>query len=283
MKRAIGLCFMIVLFLQADVKSLLSDDFPANPLEKPGWKLVVHDEFSGPELNSTLWISEYFPGRFYKKYRARYYFENGAIHLHVNGKDVEPFQSYQGVSSLQSYNCFNLHKTYASEPFNVQTENRFSSLYGWYEIRAKYRGPVHHVAFWMLEARENGSEIDVFEGPAWPGPHWHKWKWNGPFPKKCKRVQTYNDISTAKQRSTGFHIYALELYPNGARVYHDNQLIEQVQINWKERGEIPFMFFLSLYGSKNVEDKEKIQEYIIDYFRAYRKNQCRDNNWSRGN
>jgi beta-glucanase (GH16 family) len=245
---------------------------PSNPLKKAGWTLVVNDEFDGPKLNDKLWIPEYFPDRFKTPARAFYYFKDGAIHLSASDPAAKRFGKYQSVSSLQTFNCHNLHKKYASKPEDVQTTNKFTQLYGWYEIRAKHVGPMHHVAFWMLEAKIGGSEIDVIEGPAWPVPNWHKWASPHAFPNKRERVSSYDKITTKKQRATAFHLYALEVFPEGARIYHDNQLIEEAEIDWKKRGETPLMFFLGIYGSQSEEHFNQKQEYVVDYFREYRIN-----------
>jgi hypothetical protein len=36
-------------------------DFPANPLEKPGYRLDFHDEFDGSELDPDKWVPYYLP------------------------------------------------------------------------------------------------------------------------------------------------------------------------------------------------------------------------------
>ena len=256
----------------ADEGAKKSADFPANPLNKEGWTLVVKDEFDGPELNEKLWIPEYCPGRFKTARKAFYYFKDGAIHLHVNDNTAEDFFGYQAVSSLQTFNCHKLvWKDYESKPDDTPQTNKFTQLYGWYEIRAKHVGPMHHIAFWALEAKVGGSEIDVTEDPAWPGPNWHKWISPTPFPTKRKSVSSYDKITSKEQRAAGFHIYALEVFPGGTRIYHDNILIEEADVDWKKRGETPLMFFLGIYGSKNKQDFNQKQEYVIDYFRAYKK------------
>lgn len=239
-------------------------DFPASPLKKPGWTLVVNDEFDGPELDETLWIPEYCPGRFAPPRPAHYYFKDGAIHLHVNSPDAKEFVNYSAVSSLQTFTCpgFAGNKT-------DKTIDKFTQLYGWYEIRAMHVGPMHHIAFWTEEARpailgKDQGEIDVIEGPAWPCPNFH-------FPAKRKTIKKYKDITSKKQRATEFHLYTLEIFETGVRIYHDNQLIEEAEVNWKKRKEVPMMFFLSIYGTKNKALSNEKQEYVIDYFRAYKK------------
>lgn len=240
-------------------------DFPASPLEKPGWEIVVHDEFDGPELNEDLWIPEYFPGRFGNDYvvDARYYFKDGKLHLHANGEQNFP-KKHHVVSSIQTYNCHKLHKWYKNW---TPTVDKFTQLYGYYEVRAKHVGPSHHVAFWVLQAKESGAEIDITEDTMKVDPSWHSWGSEVPWPAERKQIRSCDDVTTEEQRATTFNLYALEVFEEGARIYHNNQLIEETKVDWKAHGEVPLMFFLGIYGEP-VEDK---QEYVIDYFRAYRK------------
>ncbi len=247
-------------------------DFPSNPMYKQGWELVVNDEFNGPQLDETLWIPEYFPGRFTKPYRAFYYFSGGAIHLHVNDPKAQPMGDYQSISSIQTFNIHNLHKNYASSPEDVVTVDKFTQLYGWYEIRAKHPGAMHHIAFWMLEAKPSGSEIDINEDPAWTGPFWHNWgDPEDEFPESRMIYDSYDRITSKEERANSFHLYALEVFEGGAHIYHDNQLVERVEVDWKKRGEIPLMFLLGVYGSTDPKNANAQQEYVIDYFRAYKK------------
>ena len=38
-----------------------AQDYPPNPLEKEGYRLIFHDEFDGKEINTDKWIPEYLP------------------------------------------------------------------------------------------------------------------------------------------------------------------------------------------------------------------------------
>ena len=243
------------------------EDFPASPLERPGWEITVHDEFDGPELNEDIWIDEYFPGRFGKdtKVDARYYFKDGKIHLHAGGeKNWLKNDKHHVISSIQTYNCNKLHKWYKNW---APTVDKFTQLYGYYEIRAKHVGPSHHVAFWVLQAKEKGAEIDITEDKMKVDPSWHSWGSEVPWPAERKKVRSCDDVTTPEQRATTFNLYALWVFEGGARIYHNNQLIEEYKVDWKAHGEVPLMFFLGIYG----EDLDEKQEYVIDYFRAYQK------------
>jgi len=243
-------------------------DFPASPLERPGWELTVHDEFDGPDLNEDIWIPEYFPGRFgnaeENRCMARYTFKDGKIHLSANGERNFP-KKHWVVSSIQTYNCNKLHKWYKKW---APTVDKFTQLYGYYEIRAKHVGNPHHIAFWALQAKKKGAEIDITEDKMKVDPSWHGWGVEG-WPAERKKIQSYNDITTGEQRATTFNLYALEVTREGTRIYHNNQLVEETKVDWKAHGEVPLMFFLSIYGhNKPAEER---QEYVIDYFRAYQK------------
>lgn len=242
-------------------------DHPASPLAKPGWELTAHDEFDGPELDDSLWIDEYFPGRFGKdtKVDARYYFKDGKIHLHAGGeKNWLKNSKHHVISSIQTYNCNKLHKWYKNW---APTVDKFTQLYGYYEVRAKHVGPSHHIAFWVLQAKPGGAEIDITEDKMKADPSWHAWDAEAPWPAKRKVVRSYDDITTEEQRATTFNLYALEVFEGGARILHNDQVVEEYEVDWKAHGEVPLMFFLGIYG----EDLEEKQEYVVDYFRAYQK------------
>lgn len=229
--------------------SAQSADFPPNPLEKPGWTLVCHDEFDGASLNDSLWIPEYFPGRFETPWTAKYEVKDGLLLL-------------SGGPGIQTYNCHNLHKEYLNPPEKVPTVYKFTQLYGYYEIRARNSMTAHHIAFWVLEAKPNGGEVDITEDEGYGGPNWHIHVYN-----EDRRIyKHYDDITTHKQRCEGFHLYAIEIHEKGIRIYHDNQLLEEANVDWKARGEVPLAFLLGIY-----DNPEGGQAYAVDYFRAYRR------------
>ena len=48
-------CFL----LQGATQVIQAQDYPANPLEKEGYRLIFHDEFEGNEIDKSKWIPEY--------------------------------------------------------------------------------------------------------------------------------------------------------------------------------------------------------------------------------
>lgn len=51
----------VCLGLLISASSVMAQDYPANPLEKEGYRLIFHDEFDGKEIDRTKWIPEYLP------------------------------------------------------------------------------------------------------------------------------------------------------------------------------------------------------------------------------
>ena len=93
-----------------------------------------------------------------------------------------------------------------------------SQLCGYYEIRAKNSLTAHHIAYWLLEAKAGGGEIDVTEDKGWGGP-------NYPSMPGVRHVYThYDDVTTHEERCATFHLYAIEIYEGGLRIYHDNDI-----------------------------------------------------------
>ena len=46
-------CFL----LQGATQVIQAQDYPANPLEKEGYRLIFHDEFEGCEFDKSMYIS----------------------------------------------------------------------------------------------------------------------------------------------------------------------------------------------------------------------------------
>lgn len=215
------------------------------------YRLSLEDNFEGSNLNMSLWIDEYFPGRLKSSMPARYKIKNGYLYLYSSG--------------IQTHNQHNLHKVYSSPSESVPVDDRFSQLYGYYEIRAKVSETSHHVAFWALETKAFGNEIDVFEGPAWPKANFRVWDENEKvFLKNQVRFRSYNDITSPELRALEFNTYGLQIYSDGARIYHNGKLLEESIIDWKNRGEIPLMFLLSVYGNP-----QNGKPFVVDYFKVY--------------
>ncbi|MCX0388825.1 hypothetical protein LI043_09105 [Clostridium perfringens] len=69
--------FMLLLLLPFTISK--AKDFPANPIEKAGYKLDFSDEFNGPTLDREKWTDYYLPHwcKDPESAKANYRFENG--------------------------------------------------------------------------------------------------------------------------------------------------------------------------------------------------------------
>jgi hypothetical protein len=155
-------------------------DFPANPIEKPGYRLEWHDEFEGPELDLHKWLPYYLP-HWSSRERStpRYTFRDGTLVLQITS-DQEPWcPEFDGtvkasclqtglfagpVGSTRGQLRFNPALVVRQAQQNVQL---YTPQYGYFECRAKAVGPAgNHVSLWMIgyEATpEQSGEINMFE------------------------------------------------------------------------------------------------------------------------
>jgi len=161
---------------------------------------------------------------------------------------------------IQTYNQPDWHKR---PPWKFPLVDKFTQLYGYYEVRSRH--PVaetaRHPAWWMLEAKEHGGEIDIHEDGSYGGPNFH--------------VST--DDCNPCGKTGGAHdyygVYGMVIYPGGIKFYRDNQLVHERAIDWAARGETPFGHILSMYSDKNATSRDVEHEFYVDYFRVYKRNE----------
>ncbi len=131
----------ISLMFLAGIAAASADDFPPNPLEKPGWMLDAHDEFAGPLLNTNFWSPYYLESRTEKERAAAHYeFRQGTLILYVDGNSKGYFKdgsNVMTVSGIQTGDRTRLHKD--SDPIHheIPVKMNYTPLYGYFEIRAK--------------------------------------------------------------------------------------------------------------------------------------------------
>jgi hypothetical protein len=242
-------------------------DIPPNPLAKPCWVLDAHDEFNGPTLNTNLWSPFYLESRTGKDRAAsRYEFRQGALVLFVDGSTKGYFKdgpAEMKVSGLQTGDRTRLHKDTDPVQHAIPTKLNYAPLYGYFEIRAKL--PVGaQAAFWTVGIKDDpkhAGEIDIFES-------------FGNKPRRLKYVlHTWGDKSLNYQHqepelafdsTQEFHIYALEWNAHECLLYIDNRPV----MTMPQAPQYPSLFLLTLYG--NTRDATR-KEFVIDYFRAYKK------------
>ena len=242
-------------------------DVPPNPLEKPGWVLDAHDEFAGPTLNTNLWSPFYLQSRTDPtRAAAQYEFRQGTLVLFVDGRTQGYWKdgaAEMKVSGLQTGDRTRLHKD--SDPIHheIPTKLNYAPRHGYFEIRAKLPAGAQ-AAFWTVGIKDeprHAGEIDIFES-------------FGNQPRRLKYVlHTWGDKTLSYQHqepelafdsNREFHLYALEWKEQACVLYIDNRQV----MTMPQAPTYPSLFLLTLYG--NTRDAAR-REFVIDYFRAYKK------------
>lgn len=253
---------------QSIVPSALQKDFPANPLKKAGWKLTVHDEFSGLKLNEQLWIPFYLQHRTETDVRSKYALRDGCLVLTVKGDDA---------SAVQTFERTDLHKPGIRQ---VPAKINFVQQYGYFEIRAKSQiGAGHCTAFWLIGVQDipaHSAEIDVMEQPGHLGSFTamsslHLWKDSSIAPNTPEKRDFGQKFSTAQDLTKTFNIYGLEWTPTDLKYYLNNRLMYTIPRSPQYPMGVIISFYQgdkSWYGplDRSIPDPK---EFVIDYFRAY--------------
>jgi hypothetical protein len=260
------------------------EDFPPNPIGKPGYILEWNDEFDGPELDTSKWVPYYLPHWSSREQsKPRYSFREGMLILRID-QGQEPWcPEFDGgvkasciqtglfagpVGSQNGQLRFNEHVVVREAQTKVQL---YTPQYGYFECRAKCLDtPGNHVSLYMIgyeDTPEKCGEINMFEifgkdvgaSSAIVGYGIHPWR----DPKlKDEFYQDPLEIDATK-----FHIYAHEWAPAYVDFYVDNQKIRRIH----QSPGYPMQFMLSIYELPG-DDREAAypKEFMLDYIRAYR-------------
>ncbi|RPJ39484.1 MAG: glycosyl hydrolase family protein [Chloroflexi bacterium] len=266
------------------MEGLSPGDFPPNPLEKEGYRLEFHDEFTGPRLDTTKWFPYYLP-QWSARERARpsYILRDGCLVLQITA-DQQPwcpeFDGGVKCSSIQTGvfagplgSEFGQHRFSPACRVREAQENArlYTPRYGYFEMRAKgVRAPGNHVALWMIgyeDAPERSGEIAVFEimgahasaEAARVGHGVRRW---GDPNLRDEFLEPFLPIDAAQ-----WHVYALEWLPDHLEFSVDGVKISTVG----QSPAYPMQFMLSIYEVPgDIESGEYPKQFWVDYFRAYR-------------
>jgi hypothetical protein len=265
-------------------------DFPANPLEKPGYRLEFHDEFDGPTLDTEKWVPYYLPQWSSRARSApRYAFEQGNLVLQIT-QDQQPWcPEFDGdircssiqtglfsgpVGSSAGQHRFNRVCVVREAQPNLRT---YTPQYGFFELRAKgVNTETNHVAAWMIgfeDAPERSGEIAIFEimgayvSPTSSSVGYGAHPWADPNLK-----DEFHD-EALEIDATRFHIYAVEWMATQIDFYVDNVKIRTIG----QSPAYPMQFMLSIYERPAMAASTRShesgpaypREFTIDYFRAY--------------
>lgn len=261
-------------------------DFPANPLEKPGYRLAFHDEFDRPDLDTQKWLPFYLPHWSSREESApKYSLKDGCLILQITA-DQQPwcpeFDGPVKCSSIQTgqfsgpvrskigQHRFNPACTVRQAQENIQ---RYVPLYGYFEMRARaVRSQRNHVALWMIgyeDAPERSGEIAIFEimgshiSDASSRVGYGVRKWADP----ALHDEFYEEFLPINAEQ--FHIYAVEWSPRGLDFYLDNVKIKSSS----QSPDYPMQFMMGIYELPPAGDSPPNDTYpknfAIDYFRGY--------------
>ncbi|KJK34665.1 hypothetical protein UK23_43405 [Lentzea aerocolonigenes] len=249
-------------------------DVPPNPLQKPGWTLDRHDEFTGA-LDPNLWITNYLESRTPEwRSRARYGFRNDALVLRIDNDQPTYYANgdKMKVSSIQTGQRTGLHKG-SPQDHTIPTVWKYAPKYGYFEIRGRTSARSGlHAAFWTVgkqDTPQQSAEIDVMEHPGRTPRNfnYNLFKWNDP-----NIQQNTQSVGVGFDLAGGMHIYALEWTPTQIKLYVDNKLTRTVN----QSPAYASGFLLGIYenagwtGDVDPNDPRP-KEFVVDYFRAYRR------------
>jgi hypothetical protein len=261
-------------------------DVPPNPLEKPGYRLDFHDDFTAHDLDQTKWIALYLPQWSSRaRSKPKYALRDNTLVLQIT-EDQAPwcpeFDGANRCSSLQTgifsgsvgsqlgQHRFNTRCVVREQQVNRRT---YTPQYGYFELRAKgVHDPSNMVTLWMIgyeDVPEQSAEIAIMEikgsnvssesSRVGYGVH----PWSDP---------TITDAFFDEELpidATCFHIYAIEWKPTSIDFYVDNQKIRTIH----QSPHYPMQFMLGIYEFSspinNPQSSGYPKEFVIDYFRAY--------------
>lgn len=265
-------------------------DVPANPLEKPGYRLEFHDEFAGAELDQSKWLPVHLPQWSSRALSAPIYqLRDDTLVLQITA-DQQPwcpeFDGPNRCSSLQTGvfsgpvgSQIGQHRFSAACVVREQQEPRrtYTPQYGYFEIRARaVKAPLNHVAFWMIgyeDAPERSGEIAIMEimGQSVTAERSRIGYGVHPWGDPALTDAFYEDEFPLD--ATGYHIYAAEWTPTQIDFFIDNQKTRTIQ----QSPSYPMQLMLGIYERPRQEGGEirrdpaalYPKEFVVDYVRVY--------------
>jgi beta-glucanase (GH16 family) len=236
---------------------------------KPGWRLVLQDEFRGDRLDDRVWNAEDLPSS--RNHELQYYTPDlitvGDGHLRLSSERVP--RGGQAFSSAA-----------------VDTYGKFSFTYGRVEVRAKLptMGQGLWPAVWLLGTGCNptgspcawptagSNEIDIMEAVNLP---------TRTFTNLHHGTTVGTSLSTGSVEHTGvdvtarFHTFALEWEPGGVvRWYRDDELLEQRTVPGSFDQPMSLILNTAVGGDwpgAPADDTAFPQHFDVDFVRVYQR------------
>jgi hypothetical protein len=259
-----------------------------DPRTKEGYTLDREDDFTGPDLDRTLWIPHHLPQWSSRAASAaRYRLDGDALRLVI--EDDQPpwcpeFDGGTRVSSLQTGvfagpvgSRTGQHRFTADAVVReVQEDVRlYTPQYGFFEMRAAFPSdPSSMAALWMIgyeDEPERSAEIcvaeifgrDVRPGEAAVGMGVHPFGDPGITDEWAQQPVALD--------ATDFHVYAVEWTPGHVAFFVDDALVTVV----RQSPGYPMQFMLGIYAFPGpggaLPFSSSPREFVVDWFRAYRR------------
>lgn len=262
-------------------------DFPANPADKPGYRLEFCDDFQAVTLDTSKWLPFYLPQWSNRNLAAaRYSLPGTCLQLHIEA-DQQPWcPDYDGairVSSLQT-GCFSgpVGSQTGQHRFNPNlivaeaqpTLKHYTPHYGYFETRLKAVPiPGYMVSLWMIGVEEQpeqsaeiciceimGSHVTTATSQIGYGLH--------PFNDPTIIDEFYQD--TMPINAANYHIYAAEWTPTHVDFFVDNVKTRTLQ----QSPGYPMQFMLGIYElpaqlATDTQATSWPKTFEVDYVRGY--------------
>ncbi len=229
--------------------------------EKPGWKLVFNDEFNGDRLDPSKWnpADPWGTGR------------NNELQAYV----PDAFEVKNGILTIKAEKR---QADYAGKKRNytsgmMTTYKKFSTKYGWFEIRCRVpRGKGMWPAFWLLpEPLGWPPEIDVLEilgHETTRGYFTHHWR------ASDGKHRSDGGQTAGSDFAGGFHVFQTEWKEDSITWYVDGRQVFTSKKSVPK--ELPMYLLVNLAvggdwpGAPNKETPFP-GSFDVDYIRVYKR------------
>jgi beta-glucanase (GH16 family) len=229
-------------------------------MQKDGWTLTFSDEFDGPKLDLSKWVTHYFfPQIINNELQAyipgAFVLDNGILHIvakHEHGFQDGKMQAYtSGV---------------------MTTDEKFSQRYGYFEMRCKLpKGQGFWPAFWLLTDTEVWPpEIDIFENLGHENNILH---FTNHWRNKDSTLGADSQPRTGPDYTTGFHTIGFDWEPDRLVWYVDDH--EQCRMTDHIPNERMYVLINLAVGGAWPKSPDATtpfpSSFDIDYVRVYQK------------
>ena len=261
-------------------------DFPANPIDKPGYRLEFAEDFRAEAIDETRWVPYYLPHWSSRvRSRARTGRRDGRTVLQIEAGQPAWAPEWDGElrATLLQTGLFagpvgsTVGQLHFRDDLVVREEQpttrTYTPQFAFVELRARaIRQPDAMVALWLMGVEDQPDrcgEICVAEifgdamddDSAAVGMGIHPFADNG----------LVEEFSAARFPidATAFHVYAIDWTPSGVDFYLDNWLVKRTH----QSPGYPMQLMLGVYEfpDRRAADVAALhpKQFVIDYVRGY--------------